>query len=139
MVGPRRVVHHEFRAQVCSSKLGNQLFQMAATIALALENGDSYGFPLWEHEQHFPNLKGCFYENILPGPEYKEPTFGYRPIPYRSSLRLSGFFQSEKHFAKHADRIRWLFTSKYLKGQVPRRRTACCSTSASRRSPTGCG
>ena len=44
-------------------RLGNQLFQIAATISVALKNNDSYAFPLWEHSNHF-NLEYCFFDNI---------------------------------------------------------------------------
>jgi hypothetical protein len=92
-------------------RLGNQLFQMAAAISLALEHNEGWVFPPWEHEEEFPALDDHhFREDLPPGPEYKEPTFSYRPIPYEPGLRLTGFFQSEKYFRRRAHAVRHYLT-----------------------------
>ncbi|MGI0075524.1 MAG: alpha-1,2-fucosyltransferase, partial [Nitrosotalea sp.] len=92
-------------------RLGNQLFQMATTISLALENNDDYVFPMWEYAAHF-NLKGCFSGNIPNHDTFKETNFLYTPIPYRPNLNIEGFFQSEKYFIKSQDIIQSLLTPK---------------------------
>lgn len=92
-----------------ATRLGNHLFQMAATITMAMDHGEDYGFPRWVHEKDFP-LSGCFLDALPSGPEYREPAFSYDPIPYQPNLRLYGYFQSEKYFVNHADFIRKSFT-----------------------------
>ena len=82
---------------------------MAATIGLALDHEEEYGFPRWAHERFFP-LTGCFKDVIPEGPRYKELRFCYDPIPYQPNLGLSGFFQSEKYFSRQASKIRSLLT-----------------------------
>jgi hypothetical protein len=92
--------------------LGNSLFQCAATISLALDNNDSYGFPKWEYAPHF-NLDFCFFDNINVVNSFQEPGFAYTKIPYKNNLDLKGFFQSEKYFINHKDMILDLLTPKY--------------------------
>ncbi len=82
-------------------RLCNQLFQIAAVIALARDNSDDYGFPAWKYESQFV-ISGCFGRPLLNGPVHREPKFSYTPIPYQTNLRLVGYFQSEKYFGKHA-------------------------------------
>jgi hypothetical protein len=101
-------------------RLGNQLFQMATTISLAMENGESYGFPRWPYESKFA-LSNCFHDQLPDGPEYREPRFSWDPIAHRMGLRLYGYFQSQQYFGKFAPLIRRLLSprptisrSKYL-------------------------
>jgi hypothetical protein len=92
-------------------RLGNQLFQIATTLSVAMEHGESYGFPLrWAYKNVFP-FSGCFYEELPAGPLYDCPPYlPYTPIPYEPGLRLNGFFQSEKYFIKNCQRIRAMLT-----------------------------
>jgi hypothetical protein len=86
-------------------RLGNQLFQISATIGLAKRNNDSYIFPKWKYEHRF-NLKGCFSDNIKFDINYNEPHFNYKEIPYSSNLNIGGYFQSEKYFNDCSDFIK---------------------------------
>lgn len=90
-------------------RLGNQLFQIAVTVALAVRNNDEYVFPNWPMEKYF-NLHNCFSNTIMSTSTYTEPSFTYTPIPYQPNLNLSGYFQSEKYFLDHQDLIRSLLT-----------------------------
>lgn len=90
-------------------RLGNHLFQIAATIGCALDNGEEYGFPHWEYEKDFP-LSGCFKDQLPDGPDYYQPRFQFDPIPYYPGLRLHGFFQSEQYFLTHESKIRKALT-----------------------------
>lgn len=90
-------------------RLGNQLFQIAATVALAIRNNDEYVFPAWPSEKYF-NLHHCFSNNITSTSTYTEPSFIYTPIPYKPNLNLSGYFQSEKYFEDCQDLIQNLLT-----------------------------
>lgn len=101
-----------FRELGAMGRLGNQLFQIAATIALAVRNNDDYLFPSWPEEVNF-NLHNCFSGNIPAGPVYSEPFFHYSPIPYQQNLSLRGFFQSEKYFEDSFGLIQQLLTPKF--------------------------
>src|ERR1017187_3551778 len=81
-------------------RMGNQLWQMAATMCLALNHNDTYMFPPWPYEQYF-NLHGCFSTNLPTTTTYGEPFFHYAPIPYKPNLNLSGYYQSYKYMLGH--------------------------------------
>jgi hypothetical protein len=91
-------------------RLGNQLFQIATTIALALRNNDKYVFPYWEEERNF-NLHNCF-SHITNTEIFMESDFTYNPIPYKQNLNIQGFFQSEKYFEDCQNVIHHLLTPK---------------------------
>ncbi len=100
--------------------LGNQMFQIAATYALALRNGDECGFDL--HNCYTP-LQGSasdrYKSNILSNVRnivniksefyYNEPNFAYNEIPYSKDLLINGYFQSEKYFSDFKAEILKLF------------------------------
>lgn len=90
-------------------RLGNQLFQIATTIALAVKNDDDYVFPTWSYENDF-SLHNCFSNNITNTETYREIGFTYSPIPYMPNLNLFGYFQSEKYFEDCQDIIQSLLT-----------------------------
>jgi len=92
-------------------RLGNQLFQIAATVALAERHNDKYIFPPWSYEPYF-NLHDCFSDNIEITETYYEPEFSYLPIPYKPNLNIKGFFQSERYFEDQTDIIHHLLTPK---------------------------
>lgn len=101
--------------------LGNQMFQIATSHALALRNGDISGFDL--NACHTP-LQGKpsnnYKENILKHINdvsqynfkylYIEPTFSYQEIPYIKDLMLKGYYQSEKYFVDYKNEIIELFS-----------------------------
>ena len=100
--------------------LGNQLFQIASTHALALRNNDISGFNL--NDCYTPlqgNPSSSYRTNILKDINhveshtfrnvYFEPTFSYQQIPYSKDLMLQGYFQSEKYFIDHKEEIIKLF------------------------------
>lgn len=89
-------------------RLGNQLFQIAATIGVAVEHNDRVQFPRWAYEGQFP-IEGCFSDLVVYGSVYEEQQYHYVPIPYAPSLDLRGFFQSERYFAHCAPLIRSAF------------------------------
>jgi hypothetical protein len=96
-------------------RLGNMCFEIAATVALALRNNDTYIFPNWEYKEHF-NLNNCFATSISNVHSYVEPHFHYSPIPYRPNTDIRGFFQSELYFKDYQDTIRQLLTPKIALG-----------------------
>ncbi len=92
-------------------RLGNQLFQIATSIALAERNNSKYIFPPWDSEKSF-NLYDCFSRTIHAKKEYHEPHFHYANIPFEPSLNINGFFQSERYFDDQKDIILGLLTPK---------------------------
>lgn len=109
-------------------RLGNQLFEMAATISLAVDNKDTFGFNRrwngieWLYFGRFPIGREYFHDHIPPGPEYRERLFTYVPIPYQPDLRLFGYFFAEKYFAHNQALIRSLLTPL---GVPPTKRKTC--------------
>lgn len=101
--------------------LGNQMFQISACVALALENNVDYVFDL--EKCHTPNqgnpstkyIKNIFrkipnQKNILTQETFYEKSFAYHEIEYVKNLNLIGYFQSEKYFKPHENYIKKLFT-----------------------------
>ncbi len=95
-------------------ELGNQMFQIAAALNISYETGAIAVFPdLVENKLYnIPlNFKTIFQDlDTSKGRGgyvvYKEPTFHYTPIQTgRKNLRLFGYFNSEKYFVKHKDKI----------------------------------
>ena len=87
-------------------RYGNQLFQVAATIAYSLkhnmeyaipENGSNFGM---KTNYKFPNQKNISLPKI-----YKQPNHGYNEIPYFKDIVLDGHFQSEKYFERFKKEI----------------------------------
>lgn len=91
-------------------RLGNQLFQIAATVSFALENNQEYCFPKWKYSDFF-YLDNCW-NNIKCDTLYKEPFFHYEKINVNkyNNLNLSGFFQSSKYFENYDHEIKTLLT-----------------------------
>ena len=92
--------------------LGNQLFSIAATLGLAIENKAIPVFNIQKpqlpyRDNIFRNLND-YSENQITG-YYKEPAFHYNKIPYSPGLHLNGYFQSEKYFIEHRDNILDIF------------------------------
>ena len=102
--------------------LGNHMFQIAATYALALDNNDDCAF---EHaitigqestrayiNNIYSRIKFVSSDEIKSKfaiPKYYEPNFYFQQLPYKSNLHLVGYFQSEKYFNYHSKKIRALF------------------------------
>lgn len=100
--------------------LGNQLFQIAALVNLAMENRDIYfidlnlwppkggaasavwqaGDPKTYRNNVYRNLPlgNVKQLNFKPRNIYREPHQAYKKIPYSTDLLLEGYFASEKYF-----------------------------------------
>lgn len=90
-----------------AGRLGNQMFQAAATIAHALRNNDAYQFPdsklFFKEFPYAPKLTGEV--QVM----YKEKDFSYNRIPYVRDMCLEGWFQSEKYFTDFKKDIKAFF------------------------------
>jgi hypothetical protein len=84
-----------------SGRLGNQLFQIAATIGTARKNGLDFVFPPWAYAEWFQ--RAIPQSARLPETEvYWESSFAYSEIRVRRPTDLAGCFQSERYF-KHCE------------------------------------
>ena len=96
-------------------QMGNQLYQVATTLAYALDYGLMPYFPdLWRKEDRISyNRERLFFRlnaSKLPGPiqsVFREKIYysADRPPPFYSGLLLSGYFQSWRHFDHHREEI----------------------------------
>lgn len=100
-------------------RLGNQLFQIAATISAGIDHGIDYVFPEWKYNQFLKN-KIPVVNDVRPTYLYTEQSFRYKklelpinmssyPVP-QEIYALDGYFQSRKYFEKHEAFIREQFT-----------------------------
>jgi len=100
-------------------RLGNQMFQIATTVAYSKKHNIPYWIPrrsMAEHVwpayfKHFPKEPEQFVKYI----EYKEPNHHYDEIPRCTNVILEGFFQSEKYFKDYRQDIIDAFQVPYKK------------------------
>jgi hypothetical protein len=86
-------------------RLGNQLFQIAATFAHARNIGLEPRFPEWPALEHFPFMpKEWFVPGVELEPIDYEAPWNYEPIP-TGARRLHGYFQAAKYFEKYRAEI----------------------------------
>jgi len=94
-------------------QLGNNLFQVATASALAWDNNAMPYFPDFNSQSQV--FRHIFFRTNNNPPcnqisfEWSEPTYAYYPIPYHPNMKISGYFQSEKYFAHHRERLVELF------------------------------
>lgn len=91
-----------------NGRLGNQLFQIAATMAAAKKYNAFALFPEWEYQKYFAPFASS--GNIDAAFHYREPAFHFTEIDWNDAdclnnsqqqnkvLNLHGYFQSEKYF-----------------------------------------
>ena len=103
--------------------LGNQMFQIATTIAVATDNGDRYAFPFDNPVAMQGNVASTYKHNVYsklreitplwkPQTIWKENNEPYHPIVYSDNMLLDGYFQTEKYFKDYKDLIVDIFTHK---------------------------
>jgi len=101
-----------YNALGSNGRLGNCLFQIAATIGLATKHNDTYSFPHWQYENEFNIHSHCFVDTPHFTSTWTENGFHYQEIPYSPNLNLSGYFQSHFYWDHCKDLILDLFTMK---------------------------
>ena len=100
-------------------RLGNQLFQIAATVAYAQRTGRKATFTRWYCKRDQVAYADYFEHSL----DYREPPAQMTPftehVPYEAPIpdlaghvSLRGYFQSESYFANCPGRIRHFFTPK---------------------------
>ena len=84
--------------------IGNQLFQIASTIGVALANNHTYAFPSWTYAKFFKNSLPIVdldeRQNFI---KYYEEKFEFYTIKFNdlnATYDLEGWFQSELYFNK---------------------------------------
>jgi hypothetical protein len=109
--------------------LGNQLFQIASTMGIALENEMDYMFPTWKYDKYFiksipqmdkkelDKIKGEYIDRE--GPHHFQPLL---IIDNKRNWDIGGYLQSEKYFEENRDEVLSYFEFKdeyvsYLKKQ----------------------
>lgn len=102
-------VEKPFVAGTLKWRLGNQLFQAAATISHAIDHDAEAIFPdlLINPDHEIPLNRAIFFSQLsLKVPKKVSFTFNedrpwhYQPIPWQPNMQITGQFQSEKYF-KH--------------------------------------
>lgn len=100
-----------------NGRLGNQLFQIAATYAYAKQTGRVAQFPAWDYLSDFPNCRTLDFAIPSPHAEavvVRESAFSFAPLPNPNQhVILDGYFQSEKYFMDYRDEILHLFDLGY--------------------------
>ena len=91
-----------------NGRTGNCLFQIATTIAYAIEYNKEFVFPEWDKSKFFRSFLDGPLRNDLP--VIKEKDFTYSELPFKSGdVSLEGYFQSELYFKKYEAFVRhWL-------------------------------
>ena len=89
-------------------RLGNQLFQIAATYAQSLRMNEEFSLPKWSYAKFFKNFKSEPIKNIR-YIDYKESAFEYKELPKVNNLNLFGYYQSIKYFDNYQDEVKNLF------------------------------
>jgi hypothetical protein len=102
-------------------RVGNQMFQIAGTIGVAIKNGYDFAFPEWKNYDDLTKFHSKedieiqkFFKNPLPRiPENNFPElnvkWGYHNLNVSDNISLFGYFQSEKYFMHCRDLIRHYF------------------------------
>jgi len=85
-------------------RMGNQFFQLAAGLNLALENNDEVVAPVvpWYKFINYTPKAANF---IQYSEYYTEPFFHYQKIPYTKDMLIAGYFQSEKYFLSKKEEV----------------------------------
>ncbi len=108
-------------------RLGNQMFQVAGVIGLAVRHGYKYGFPYWRNYDHLERFGSTedidiqsYFANPLPFADvnfYQKyfVEWGYHNLhTLPDNLDIQGHLQSEKYFAHCKDLIRHYFEFKNI-------------------------
>lgn len=99
-------------------RLGNNLFEIANVLAVAKKANTDFIFPnaTWAGHRGYRKVDLSIFEYDFPRGdiecenEYCEINFHYDEVPIKSSLKLSGFFQSWKYF----ENVKYDLLTKYF-------------------------
>ena len=105
-----------------NGRLGNQLFQIAATISYSIKYGKEAIFPYWDYNEYLNEPLDVGFGNV--NSKYFEPNFHHTDIPFiEGNVDLNGYFQSEKYFVNHSSLIKHsIFNPSVLYSQMVSRK-----------------
>jgi hypothetical protein len=96
--------------------LGNQLFQIASTIGLAVENKIDYTFLPWQYQQYFknklPEIKSLP-ANLIACNEGEYSHYHWLFNDKTENYDLNGWLQSEKYFDKSLTKFYFEFSDRF--------------------------
>lgn len=97
--------------------LGNQLFQIASTIGLAVQSDQQYSFLEWKYQDYFKNKLPFLQANLLNFKTIEEKEYNY----YNRELGtenydISGWLQTEKYFDKELTKHYFEFSDSLVGG-----------------------
>ena len=96
--------------------LGNQMFQIASTIGIALKNNQEFSFPKWEYSKYFINQ----FPEIQKDENFKivkEKSFKYNQFRLdNGNYDIDGWLQSEKYFDIRNTKALFLFEEQFITG-----------------------
>ncbi len=101
--------HKPFVIGEMTGQLGNQLFVVATACALAWDNNADPYFPTVVSPTDV--YKHVFFRCKIAAPDtlrnytWEEPRYRYDPIPFYPNMQIKGYFQSEKYFKHHREKI----------------------------------
>lgn len=98
--------------------LGNQMFTIATTLALAIDNQATAIFPDLRNREWYGSYTDNVFRNLeVSGDKsfvrrnYNQPGWKYQQIPYVSNMCLNGYFQSYKFFEHRREQILDIFSA----------------------------
>lgn len=97
-------------------RLGNQLFQIASTIGIAVKNNTDYGFPVWQYSKYFDGNFPIAYVRDFKTYKEKSPYYEEIRLDTQVNWNLEGYFQSWKYFDHCKDLI--LDTFSFSKSKI---------------------
>jgi hypothetical protein len=110
--------------------LGNQIFQIVATIAYSIETNDIFAFVKNLQESYGVTIRHTYWNNFFillkpylvnelpPLKEVNECGFKYQVLPVTNNTKISGYFQSYKYFQKYEEDIFYLLGINLLKNNL---------------------
>ncbi len=95
-------------------RMGNQFFQIASTLGIALDHGHKFYFPEWKYREYFKNplpFKSFAELEQMDLIVLEEKSLGHNCFSVHSDKNydLQGFFQSFKYFDKYRSIIQYYF------------------------------